>query len=245
MNLVLFEPAEIHQPLPRSDPRAEHLLRVLRRREGDTFDAGLVNGPRGKGTLAAIGADALTLSFAWGAEPPPLAPLLLLIGLPRPQTARDILRDATSLGVAGMHFVATDKSELSYARSTLWTSGEWRRHLIIGAEQAFDTRLPEVTHGRSLLEVIGGLSAQAIRVALDHYEAREMLSRCRLTDDTAKTPPPELALAFGPERGWSNAERAALRGAGFVLAHLGSRVLRTETAVVAAVTLVKARLGWM
>ena len=39
--------------------------------------------------------------------------------------------------------------------------------------------------------------------------------------------------------------RAALRGSGFVLAHLGSRVLRTETAVVAAVALVKARLGLM
>jgi len=245
VNLILFDPDEIGHPLPCGDARARHLLRVLRRREGDTFDAGLVNGPRGKGTLTAIGPDALTLAFTWDATPPPLDPITLIIGLPRPQTARDILRDATSLRVAGMHFVATDKSEPSYARSTLWTSGEWRRHLIIGAEQAFDTRLPEVTHGRSLLEVIGGLSAQAIRVALDHHEAREMLLRCRLTDDTAKTPPPELALAFGPERGWSNAERAALRGAGFVLAHLGSRVLRTETAVVAAVTLVKARLGWM
>ena len=245
MNLILFEPDEIGHPLPCGDARAEHLLRVLRRREGDTFDAGLVNGPRGKGTLTAIGPDALTLAFAWDAAPPPLDPITLIIGLPRPQTARDILRDATSLGVAGMHFVATGKSEPSYARSTLWTSGEWRRHLIIGAEQAFDTRLPEITHGRSLLEVIGGLSAQAIRVALDHHEAREMLSRCRLADDTAQTPPPELALAFGPERGWSNAERAALRGAGFVLAHLGSRVLRTETAVVVAVTLVKARRGLM
>jgi len=245
VNLILFDPDEIGHPLPCGDARARHLLRVLRRREGDTFDAGLVNGPRGKGTLTAIGPDALTLAFTWDATPPPLDPITLIIGLPRPQTARDILRDATSLGVAGMHFVATDKSEPSYARSTLWTSGEWRRHLIIGAEQAFDTRLPEVTHGRSLLEVIGGLSAQAIRVALDHHEAREMLLRCRLTDDTAKTFLPELALAFGLERGWLNAERAALRGAGFVLAHLGSRVLRTETAVVAAVTLVKARLGWM
>jgi 16S rRNA (uracil1498-N3)-methyltransferase len=245
VNLILFEPGEIVLPLPRSDPRAEHLLRVLGRHEGETFDAGLVNGPRGKGTLVAIGAAALTLSFAWGAAPPLPAPITLIIGLPRPQTARDILRDATSLGVAAMHFVTADKGEPSYQRSTLWTSGEWRRHLILGAEQAFDTRLPEVTCGRSLLEVIGRLSDLAVRVALDHYEAPAALTKCRLIADTPTAAPPELVLAFGPERGWSNAERAALRGAGFALAHLGSRVLRTETAVVAAVTLARAQLGLM
>ncbi len=48
-----------------------------------------------------------------------------------------------------------------------------------------------------------------------------------------------LALAFGPERGWSGPERALLRAAGFELAHLGPRVLRTETAVVAAVSVAK------
>ena len=245
MNLILFEPDEIGHPLPRGDARAGHLLRVLRRREGDTFDAGLINGPRGKGTLTAIGPDALTLAFAWDAASPPLDPITLIIGLPRPQTARDILRDATSLGVAAMHFVTTDKGEPGYGRSTLWTGNEWRRHLISGAEQAFATRLPEVTHGRSLLEIIGGLPDRAIRVALDHYEAAEALARCRLPDDTAGASRPELVLAFGPERGWSNAERAALRGSGFVLAHLGSRVLRTETAVVVAVALVKARRGLM
>ena len=245
MNLILFEPDEIGHPLPRGDARAGHLLRVLRRSEGDTFDAGLINGPRGKGTLTAIGPDALTLAFAWDAAPPPLDPITLIIGLPRPQTARDILRDATSLGVAAMPFVTTDKGEPGYGRSTLWTGNEWRRHLISGAEQAFDTRLPEVTHGHSLLEVVASLPDRAVRVALDHYEASEALARCRLPDDTAGASRPELVLAFGPERGWSNAERAALRGSGFVLAHLGSRVLRTETAVVVAVALVKARRGLM
>jgi RsmE family RNA methyltransferase len=243
VNLILFEADEIAHPLPRSDPRAEHLLHVLGRRAGDTFDAGLINGPRGKGTLGAIDTAALTLSFAWGPDPPPLPPIVLIIGLPRPQTARDILRDATSLGVAAMHFVTVDKGEPSYGRSTLWTNAEWRRHLILGAAQAFDTRLPEVTHGRSLLEVMGRLSDRAVRVALDHYEAETAFTRCRLTEDTATFTPSELVLAFGPERGWSNAERAALRGAGFTLAHLGSRVLRTETAVAATLALGRARLG--
>ena len=245
MNLVLFTPAEVDFPLPRGDRRAVHLLRVLRRSEGDTFDAGLVNGPRGKGTLTAIGPEALTLAFAWGAEPPPPDPLALIVGLPRPQTARDILRDATSLGVTAMHFVATDKGEPSYARSLLWTSDEWRRHLIIGAEQAFDTRVPEVTHGCPLMDIIGRLPDGVARVALDNYESSMPLSQYDPGPPGSKHPDPPAAvvLAVGPERGWSAAERARLRGAGFVLAHLGWRVLRTETAVTAAVALLKAKRG--
>jgi RsmE family RNA methyltransferase len=238
MNLILFTAAEIARPLPCDDRRAVHLLRVLRRREGDAFDAGLINGPRGKGTVIAISPEALTLSFVWGAEPPPLNPLILIVGLPRPQTARDILRDATSLGVAAIHFVVTEKGERSYAGSTLWTSDEWRRHLIAGAEQAFDTRLPEITHGRRLIEATAALPPDATRLALDNYDASGPLSLQSLSAGA-------IALAFGPERGWSNAERTTLRGAGFSFVHLGARVLRLETAVTAAVALMKAKRGLM
>ncbi len=243
MNLILFEPAETERPLPRSDPRAMHLLDVLRRREGDTFDAGLIDGPRGKGTVVTIDVDALALSFAWGAEPPALDPITLIVGLPRPQTARKILHEATTLGVTAMHFVATEKCEASYAHSTLWSSGEWRRHLVAGAEQAFDTRLPQVTWSRSLAEVVAALPPTATRLALDHYEAATALSQCHLMGDIAPPTPGDAVLAFGPERGWSDRDRTLLRANGFTLVHLGSRVLRTETAVVAAIALIKARRG--
>jgi 16S rRNA (uracil1498-N3)-methyltransferase len=242
VNLILFEPEEIERPLPRDDRRAIHLLKVLRRREGDTFDAGLVNGPRGTGTLTAVGGDELKLSFVWGCDSPAPDPITLIVGLPRPQTARDILRDATTLGVAAMHFVLTDRGESSYSHSTLWASGEWRRHLITGAEQAFDTRLPEITHGRTLADVVADLPARAIRVALDHYEATVAFAHLPEGDDATPGPAGQV-LAFGPERGWSGRERSVLRSTGFTLAHLGSRVLRTETAVSVAIALMKAGRG--
>ena len=242
MNLILFEPAELSAPLPRTDPRAEHLLKVLRRSVGDTFDVGLVDGPLGKGTLEAVTADALTLAFTWGPPPPPPAPITLLIGLPRPQTARDILRDATTLGVAALHFVATERSDPNYAAATLWTSGAWRRHCLAGAAQAFATQLPTVTSDQSLATALTALPPALLppnstRLALDHYEAATALAVCHLLDDKP------VVLAFGPERGWGPADRAALRAAGFALVHLGPRVLRSETAVVAALALVRARLG--
>ena len=216
-----------------------HLLEVLRRREGDSFDAGIINGARGRGTLVAIGKDSLALSFFWGESPPPLSPLFAIVGLPRPQTARDLLRDLTTLGVAEMHFVRTDKGEPGYAASTLWQSGAWRECVISGAAQAFCTRLPEVTHGRALADVIAALPAPSVRLALDNYEGTTALSAVALP------PHPHAGLALGSERGWSAAERDLLRAHGFALVHLGARVLRTESAGIAAVTLLKARLGWL
>lgn len=240
MNLVLFDPAEIDRPLARNDRRAVHLLTVLRRQIGEPFDAGLIGGPRGKGAITAIQSDSLALAFTWDtAAPPPAEPITLLVGLPRPQTARDILRDAASLGIATLHFVVTEKGERNYAQSTLWSSGEWRRHVIAGAEQAFDTRIPQVTSGRSFADILPLLPADSARVALDNYEAALPLGDWPLP---ASQP---IVLALGSERGWSAGERDLLRTHCFGLAHLGERVLRTETAVVAALAIVRAKLGLM
>jgi RsmE family RNA methyltransferase len=248
VNIILFTADEISAPLPRSDPRARHLLDVLRRRAGDSFDAGLIDGPRGKGTLVAVTPGALALTFAWdAAPPPPPPPITLIAGLPRPQTARKILNEATALGVAEIHFAATGRGEPSYALSTLWSTGEWRRHLVAGAAQAFCTRIPRVTWTQTLPETLAALSAGATRIALDNYEAPQSLSRflATLPSRSACEPPRPLVLALGSERGWTSAERERLRASGFVLAHLGPRVLRAETAVIAAVTLARAHLGLM
>ena len=122
------------------------------------------------------------------------------------------------------------------ARARSGTVAEWRRHLRAGAEQAFATRLPEVTYGRPLAEALEGRGGFAAGVALDNYEAGLSLA------DATVAPP--LVVAIGPERGWSTDERDLFRRGRFQLVHLGSRVLRTETACVAAIALVKGKLGW-
>jgi RsmE family RNA methyltransferase len=237
VNIILFEPAETSQPLPLNDRRARHVREVLRFGAGDTFDAGLIDGPRGKATIREIGAAGLQFEFAWGEEPLPLEPITLVIGLPRPQTVRKVLEEATALGVQAMHFVLTERGEPGYARSKLWSTDEWRRHLIEGASQAFTTRLPLVTAGRSLREVVGSLAASGARLALDNYEGAILLSEAAVEGS--------VVLALGPERGWSEAERGLLRERGFRLVHLGERVLRVETACVSAVAVVRAKMGLM
>lgn len=239
LNLILFEPAEIDVPLPRDDRRAVHIVEVLRRQPGDRFEAGVINGPRGHATLRDLTPQHLILGFNWTSEAPQPELFTLIIGLPRPQTARDVLRDATTLGAAALHFVRTEKAPASYAQSTLWSSGEWRRHVINGAEQAACTLLPAVTHGHSLAAAIADLPPVGARFALDNYESSQRLSEGAGIDRIPTT------LAVGAERGWSAAERDLLRAHQFTLVHLGARVLRTETAVVAALAILRARSGSM
>lgn len=248
VNLVLFETTETESPLPRADARAVHVLDVLRRREGDSFDIGRVNGPRGKAVVRRITDGHLELEFHWGAALPPRVPLTLMIGLPRPQTARKILMEAATLGVSTLHFVSTERSDPNYAASTLWSSGEWRRHVLAGAAQAFDTRIPEVTWTKSLQEAAREQSVGAWALengpspkllALDNYEAGMRLGEVEIE------PRRPVCLALGPERGWGASDRETLRAHGFSLAHLGEPVLRTETALVVALGIVAARQGRM
>ncbi|MBM3866051.1 MAG: RNA methyltransferase [Verrucomicrobia bacterium] len=230
MNLVLFTPDEPGRPLPRTDRRVAHVLGVLQRGLGEPFAAGIFGGPPGRAWLSAL--DAATATFGFTPEPePPRGPAgRLIVGLPRPQTARDVLRDATTLGVAALDFVLTEKGDPSYVQSTLWRSGEWRRHMGLGLEQAVATRPPEVTWGRALAEVLATLPAEGARVALDNYEAEGPLG----------PRPAPWVLAVGGERGWGPGDRAALRAHGFRLRHLGPRVLRTETACVAGISVLGA-----
>jgi 16S rRNA (uracil1498-N3)-methyltransferase len=235
MNLILFSEDESAHPLPRSDPRAVHLLQTLRRREGDCFDAGFLNGPRTKGMIAKITDEALLLAFDPVSPPPPLHPVSLLVGLPRPQTARKILQEATSLGVEEIHFTPTEKGEPSYAASKLWSTGEYRRHLIAGAEQAFTTRIPLLEHHQDLTAALDQLLAGRVAVALDNYEATGPLrdfqpAGCR------------CLLVVGAERGWSAEERDLFRARKIPLLQLGSNVLRTETACVGGLAILLAKM---
>ncbi len=230
MNRILFDTRSTDYRLSPGDPRLEHARGVLRVGAGDVLDIGVVNGPAGRGTVTRVSPHGVDLAAEWGDTLPPPPDVCLLVGMPRPQTARKILFEATTLGVRALHFFTSRKSDPAYTRSSLWSSGEWRAHLIRGAEQAFDTRIPEVTYGRTLAETVAPLPGAVPRLALDVYEGNAPLR------DACPAPP--LILAVGPERGWAAADRSALRAVGFRLVHLGPRVLRVETAALAALALV-------
>lgn len=235
MNLVLIAADEAASGIPAEDPRAVHLVGTVGLRPGGTFHVGVENGRRGIARITECG-PALRFTVEWEREPQRRLPLTALVGLPRPQTARKVLHDLASLGAGEIRFFTPDKGDPAYAASSLWRDGEWRDHVRKGAEQACSALVPAVTLHASLAEALAGLPEGGLRAALDPYEAEGPLTAAAHEAAAA-------ALAVGPERGWSDGERRALRAAGFTLLHLGDRVLRVEAAALVGGALMLSALG--
>ena len=220
------------------DSRAQHIHKVLRAGIGDLIFIGFVNGPRARAKLTAIGPDGSVELKVIGTESgPSLLPIVLMVGLPRPHTARRILFEAASLGVAAMHFFVADHSEPSYAKSRLWQTDEWYDRILRGTEQAFRTYLPMVAMHEDMESAITAQDSSALHLALDNYEADDAISQ--FLPDVCSS----VVVALGPERGWSANERSIFRNNGWKLAYLGPNVLRSETACVATVAAVATRLN--
>lgn len=253
MNLILLTEEELHMGLAADDPRAKHIRGVLRKSADESFDVGLINGPRGKARIVPSTDERVRLTVELLEVPPPPYPLVLYVGLCRPQTVRRILRDCTAMGVGGFIFFGTDRSEAGYAESRLWDSGEVERLLIDGAQQGFSTHLPFVERREKLADCLSrGPELTELSFALDNYEATESLGEAlrsrtdeaRFAASRQEPAAPGAALFVGAERGWSERERLELRDGGVPLVHLGQRVLRTDVACITGASVLLSSLGF-
>jgi RsmE family RNA methyltransferase len=233
VNLVLITAAEAQSGLSPEDSRARHLRETVGLAVGGSFHVGIENGLRGIATIVAL-APRLTFTVAWEKSAQARLPLTVLIGLPRPQTAKKVLHDLASLGAARIIFFESEKGDPGYLTSSLWKDGEWREYVLKGTEQACSTLVPEVTRVASLAEAVALTDASAWKLALDPYEATGA--------PEISAPATSAVLAIGPERGFAVGERATLRQAGFAFAHLGDRILRVEAAALVGGALMLAQL---
>ena len=242
MNIVLFEKDEINNPLKLSDQRSRHIISILRFKVNDSFDAGIINGKKGKALITDISDKYLYFEYT-----PDLTenikehPVILITAFARPPESKKILKNTATLGIKALCFVKTDKSEKSYMESSLWKNRSYRNYLVDGAVQAFGTDIPDIYFFSSLDECIRNdlITGKKEKAALDNYEYTEKLSRFPFKAGTEET----AVIAVGGERGWSSSERDILRRSGFTLCSLGERVLKTETACTAGIVLVKAAKG--
>ena len=237
MNIILFEDGNIPEKISINDDKAKHILKILKLKTGDEFNCGLLNGPSGTGKICSI--DQESIHFIWEktADAVPLFPLTLLIGYTRPISSKRILREAASLGVKQIVFTGTDTGEKSYRDSNLW-KGEYKKYLIAGAEQAASTGLPELDFYKDLQSFLrkNVESSYTNKIVLDNVKPNIKLSEFTPEGNNC-------LLAIGSERGWTTRERELFRSNDFIFTSLGKRVLRTETASTAGITLLLARMG--
>ncbi len=249
MNIVLFHPHELAQPLLRDDPRSRHIRRILKSKEGDVLRVGLINGLRGTARIMKLTPEEIHLEFNLHIPTIPLNPVRLLCGLPRPQQAKRILRDCSSMGVSHIWFIPTELGELSYRHSPIWQNEAWLGFVQEGVEQSGGTLFPDVKIFDDLETCFAELPDRVIRCLFDTLPSEPIasLSRRWMKADRnnllSELPENyEIALAIGSERGWTDAERHLLLNQYHCnRLSLGNHVLRTDTACIAATALALAR----
>ena len=215
---------------------AHHAVRVLRLRSGD--DVVLFDGRGGEyaARIAAIERTRVAIDVLGHRAIEREAPLrvVLVQGVSSGERMDFTVRKAVELGVAEVHpvlaaaSVARPKGERAAARHE-----HWQRIAIAACEQCGRNQIPKVLPLVSLADYRE--ESAGLKVLLSPL-AETPLSRIAVKGE-------EFVVAAGPEAGFSAAEEAALVSTGFVPARLGARVLRTETAALAALAALNALRG--
>jgi 16S rRNA (uracil1498-N3)-methyltransferase len=218
--------------LPRE--AAHHATRVLRLRVGESLT--LFNGIGGEytATIASIGRDGTRVAVGEHQAQERESPLVVTLvqGIAGADRMDFIIQKAVELGAAAIQPVLTSKSvvRLSKERGEARLA-HWQRIVIAACEQCGRNRIPEVFPAQSLAQYRP--PPDAVKVMLSPLAATDLKG-------LARTP---LVLAVGPEAGFDSGEEKLLAEKGFVAARLGPRILRTETAALAALAALNALRG--
>ena len=129
----------------------------------------------------------------------------------------------------------SELGERSYLESGLYRSGEYRDIMLNGAMQSGHTGVPEVLFPAGLAKALDCVEDAQVRLCLDVAG-----TTASLTSVPSGSP---LAIAIGGERGWTDRERELFDSRGFIRTGLGNRILRSETAAVAAAALALGRMN--
>lgn len=218
---------------------AAHLGRVLRAQVGDPCVVFNGDGCDYLARIASIGKREMLVDVGARQRIDNESPLqiTLLQALARGEKMDLVLQKGTELGVAAFVPVTSDRSEVKLRDGRLDKRiAHWRGVVTAACEQCGRAVLPAVAAPVAMAAALAQLPAASRRLWLDPSAAR---SSGGLPVGRADS----VVLAIGPEGGWSPRDRAELHAAGFTGMRLGPRVLRTETAGLAAIAALQARYG--
>jgi 16S rRNA (uracil1498-N3)-methyltransferase len=233
---------------------AAHIAKVLRARSGDELVlfngdgrefSGVIESVRGNRVAAAIGSPREVDMES------PIA-ITLVQCVPRGEKMDLVVQKATELGVTRIVPVTSQRSVVRLdERQAHSKQTHWQAVAISACEQCGRTRLPNIHSPVPLLDYLGQLAPaehhrwvlepQTIAPALEHTP----LEHTALGTAMQRAPLSTAQIAVGPEGGFAEDELEAFRITGFSQLRLGPRVLRTETAAIAAIVWLQTLFGDM
>ena len=217
---------------------SQHLGRALRMQAGDSaylFDG---SGAEYCATITSVEKKCVTLITGSATERDTESPLAINLGvaISRGDRMDLVVQKATELGAGEITPLFTERTEVKLsAERALKKYRHWQQIIISACEHCGRNRLPKLH------------SPESLGQWLPHTRGdRKFVLHHRNTEDVgATTVPAHIDLLIGPEGGLSQAEIDIAHTCGFEALSLGPRVLRTETAPLAALAILQARWGDM
>lgn len=217
---------------------ATHVTRVLRLRPGDALTLFNGDGSDYHGRIQAPGRNSVMVEVQGVAAARAESPLVITLvqGIARGDRMDLVVQKATELGVAAIQPVLTARSVVRLdAAGREKRLEHWRGVVIAACEQCGRARLPAIAALLPLPDWLARPAGSALRLQLDPESGEPLAGAARGAD--------AIELLVGPEGGLEDGERALARRCGYRSARLGPRVLRSETAAIAALAVVQAAAG--
>ena len=221
--------------------QAEHMARVLRAQPGMEADV-VAGGHVYHAKVAAVAAHEVRFNLESELEADPALPVTLVMAVYKFDHMEWAIEKATELGVAAIAPVMARRTEKHLAQAAAKRAERWRRIAHEAAQQSRRCDVPMIqepialsAHVRAAAENPDGVT----RIVLAEQERTTTL-RNALEESiaAAEAEMPRLEIAIGPEGGWAPEEEALFDANGWRAVSLGPRILRAETAAIAALAVV-------
>lgn len=228
MNLILLSPDDFIKPQTRvrlNDRRYLHIRDIHRAKEGDELSVGLIGGRIGTGTIASLTDEAIEMDISLNLQPPAPLPVTLILALPRPNILKRTLQSTSAMGVKKIFLVHSNRVEKSFWLSPALHPEKIQEQLILGLEQGKDTVLPDVQLRKGFKPFVEDELPGLIR------GTRALVAHPEAVNECPRALSGPVTLMIGPEGGFIPCEIKKLMEMVFTPVHLGSRILRVDTAV--------------
>jgi 16S rRNA (uracil1498-N3)-methyltransferase len=214
-------------------PNANHLFRVLRVKVGQTFEVAADGIPR-FATVVSASHDQVEFHLGAIVESEALPQITVYLSIFKFDRLEWALEKLTELGVTGISPVIAQRTEKHLAKAASARVERWRKIAREASQQSRRIAPPQIADPVALKQAIAEIHGSRIVLAEteEHVSLKAALFECQ----------PPLAMAFGPEGGWSETELELFAASGWKSASLGNTILRAETAAIAAVAVVVAEL---
>lgn len=209
---------------------AKHLARVLRARAGQEFDIATGEGVR-RGRIVRVSEARVEFELGEEVEQAAAPDLTLLLAIYKFDRMEWALEKAVELGASRIVPVVAQRTSAHLAAAAGKRVERWRKIARQAAQQARRASVPEVAAPAALKEAFA-FHADT-RIVLAETEQQRSLKEV-----LAGRSPGSVALAIGPEGGWTADELQRFTAAGWTAASLGRNILRAETAALAALAIV-------